>query len=123
MTTPRLRAQLHTCGHCHALVILALDAPTAALTIRADPLPLDAHAELAARLAGRTTYDLIPAGHHHEIAERDQYRIRHRHHPVLAAHQCPGPIPATAHSPSAEPPAAGQLTIDDQEEPDDRPPY
>ena len=93
---PTTRARLTACPRCHAAVIRALDAPIAALDIRLDPVPLDIHAELAARLSGRSTYDLIPAAFHQEIEYRDPARIRKREYPVLAAHRCPGPIPATA---------------------------
>ncbi|WP_152471670.1 hypothetical protein [Nocardiopsis gilva] len=96
MTTARLRAQLDVCARCRAVVVLALDAPLAALTVRLDPVSLDPAQELHARLAGRLTYDLFPAGQHQEVAERDQFRIRQRHHHVLAAHECPGPIPELA---------------------------
>lgn len=102
MTTARLRAQTTACGWCDSAVILALDAPIAARTVRLDPAPLDAHQELAARTSGRLTYDLIPAGGHREVVERDEYRIRRREHPVLAAHACPGPVPAAALAELAE---------------------
>ncbi|WP_157745330.1 hypothetical protein [Nocardiopsis gilva] len=41
MTTARLRAQLDVCARCRAVVVLALDAPLAALTVRLDPVSLD----------------------------------------------------------------------------------
>ena len=93
---PTRRARLTTCPRCHAAVIRALDAPVAALDVRLDPVPLDIRAELAALISGRLTYDLIPAGFGQEIEYRDEMRIRKRNYPVLAEHQCPGPIPATA---------------------------
>lgn len=102
MPTPRRYAQLDVCHRCESHVILALDAPVMALTVRLDPVPLDAHAELSARLDGRWTYDLIDTGRRRELAYRDEHRILDRDHPVLATHRCPGPIPAT--TPIHEPP-------------------
>lgn len=93
---PTRKARLTACAHCRAAVIRALDSHIAALDVRLDPLPLDIRAELAARISGRLTYDLLPAGFHKEIEYRDEKRIRKREFTVLAEHRCPGPIPATA---------------------------
>lgn len=111
-----LHATLTSCPRCHSLVIHALDAPVAAFDVRLDPLPLTETQELAALLTGRITYDLIPIGGHHEIALRDQWRIRTRKYPVLATHQCPGPIPATAA-------AIAHNTTTKAEQHNDRPPF
>lgn len=90
-----LHAVLTSCPRCACALIHALDAPVAAFEVRLDPEPLNQIEELTALLAGRMTYDLIPVWGHHEIAHRDQWRIRNRKYPVLATHQCPGRIPAT----------------------------
>ncbi|GLY81857.1 hypothetical protein [Actinoallomurus iriomotensis] len=90
-----LQAVLVACGRCRCAVIHALDAPVCAFEVRLDPEPLTEIEELQALMSGRMTYDLIRVGHHHEIAYRDQWRIRKRKYPVLVTHQCPGRIPAT----------------------------
>jgi hypothetical protein len=90
-----LHAAIVGCPRCRCLVIHALDAPVAAFDVRLDPEPLTEIGELTALLSGRMTYDLIPVWGHHELAYRDQWRMRHRKHPVLATHRCPGRIPAT----------------------------
>lgn len=95
MKAASIRARLDTCPHCHAAIIVGLDGHLAALAVRADPLPLDPHGELAARLAGRMTYDLVRTSGRQELSPRD-YDLTHRPHPVVAAHTCPGPVPATA---------------------------
>lgn len=93
---PSTRARLTACPRCRAAVIRALDSHIAGLDVRLDPVPLNIHAELTARISGRLTYDLLQAGFGHEIAYRDEMRIRKHEHPVLAEHRCPGPIPAGA---------------------------
>lgn len=90
-----LHAVLAGCPRCHCALIHALDAPVAALDVHLDPEPLTEIEELQAVLSGRMTYDLIPVWGHHEIAYRDQWRIRKRKYSVLATHRCPGRIPAT----------------------------
>ncbi|MDN3356061.1 hypothetical protein [Actinomadura sp. DC4] len=91
-----LHAVLAGCPRCRCLVIRALDEAVCAFDVRLDPEPLAEIGELNALLAGRMSYDLIPIAGHHEIAARDQWRIRNRKYPVLATHRCPGRIPATA---------------------------
>lgn len=90
-----LHATLVGCPRCRCLVIRALDAPVCAFDIRLDPEPLTQLEELTALLSGRMTYDLIHIAGHHEIAYRDQWRMKSRRNPVLATHRCPGRIPAT----------------------------
>ncbi|MGH3381871.1 MAG: hypothetical protein ACRDP6_44800 [Actinoallomurus sp.] len=89
-----LHAVITACARCRCVLIHALDAPVAAFEIRLDPEPLTEIGELTALLSGQTTYDLIPVWGHHEIAYRDQWRMRKRKYPVLATHRCPGRIPA-----------------------------
>lgn len=104
MKAASIRARLDTCPRCDAAVIVGLDSHIAALPAVVDPLPLDPHAELDARLAGRMTYDLIRVSGRQELSPRD-YDLTHRPHPVVATHTCPGPIPASAiPTPPAEKP-------------------
>lgn len=78
------------CLRCGRLQLVGLDE---GLAYRVEPVPLHAHAELAARIAGRSTYAVI-AG---RLAYRDQDRItgdRHRGRPpVFATHSCARPTP------------------------------
>lgn len=91
---PRLSTRPHptVCPRCRALILVALDSPVAGIPVRLDPVPLDAEQELAARLAGRATYDLTGRARV-EVAYRDEYAITRRDWPVLATHTCPGPVP------------------------------
>lgn len=105
MKAPTIHARLDTCPRCDAAIIVALDHHTAALTVRADPAPLDAEAELAARLSGRLTYNVLGRDDL-QLHLRDSEHMASRTHPVVAAHTCPGPIPATAIPPAPVPAAA-----------------
>ncbi|WP_017616369.1 hypothetical protein [Nocardiopsis salina] len=95
MKAATIHARLDTCPRCEAAVIVALDHHTAALTVRADPLPLGAEAELHARLSGRLTYNVL-GRKDLQLHLRDTEHMTSRPHPVVATHTCPGPIPATA---------------------------
>lgn len=88
----RIRPQLQRCHRCNAAIIHALDAPVAGIPVRLDPVPLDAEQELAARLAGRATYNLTGISRM-AVVYRDADTITRRTWPVLADHACPGPIP------------------------------
>ncbi|MEV2274056.1 hypothetical protein AB0I72_00590 [Nocardiopsis sp. NPDC049922] len=120
MKAPKVRARLDTCPRCSAAIIVALDAAVAGLPVHADPLPLDGPAELQARLEGRTTYNVV--GHARvgqALVERIPELIKHRRHPVVATHRCPGPVPATAIPPPRQTgPAEPNLFT-----PEDEPPY
>jgi hypothetical protein len=78
------------CPRCGRLQLIGHDE---GLRYRVEPVPLHAHAELAARLAGRRTYAVI-AG---QLALRDQDRItgdrRRGRPPVIATHSCARPTP------------------------------
>jgi len=91
---PRLTVHPHptTCHRCRALILAALDSPVAGIPVRLDPVPLDAEQELAARLAGRATYNLTGISRM-AVVYRDADTITRRTWPVLADHVCPGPIP------------------------------
>ena len=89
------RARWDPCPICHAWTIRALDAETAAIDTRLDPPPLNPTQELAALLTGHRTYEIFPTAGRHEIAHRDQWRIKNNHgHPIYPTHKCPGIIPA-----------------------------
>ena len=113
MRAPRIQARLEACPRCDSAVILALDSAIAAIPVRADPVPLDAEAELQALLEGRTTYTLhiqTWTGRR-TISTRLPEDMPRRDRPVIADHRCPGPIPATAIPPPPPDP-------DDHREPD-----
>ncbi|WP_017612098.1 hypothetical protein [Nocardiopsis salina] len=110
MRAATIHARLDTCPRCGAAIIVALDHHTAALTVRADPLPLDAETELHARLSGRLTYNVLGRDDL-QLHLRDTEHMASRGHPVVATHECPGPIPATA-IPSAPVPAANPAEPD-----------
>lgn len=95
MRAATIHARLDTCPRCDAAIIVALDHHTAALTVRADPAPLDAENELHARLQGRLTYNVL-GRNDLQLHLRDTEHMASRPHPVVAAHTCPGPIPSTA---------------------------
>lgn len=83
------RTQL--CPRCQQPVLRALVGHVAALDVRADPQPLDAREELAARLQGRMTYCLrlhphLPA----RLLNRGTEHIRAGRctHLVIADHHC-----------------------------------
>ncbi|WP_116248185.1 hypothetical protein [Nocardiopsis sp. FIRDI 009] len=108
MRTPRVRACLDVCASCESAVIVALDAAVAGIPVRADPITLDGPSELRARLEGRMTYNLV--GHPVNgrfLVERIPELVRHRRHPVVAAHRCPGPVPVTAIPPPTDIRSAG----------------
>ncbi|MFP3968615.1 hypothetical protein SMC26_40395 [Actinomadura fulvescens] len=103
----------HRCPRCGAAILRGYDAEIAAILAVVDPLPIEDQAdELAAILAGRTTYDLIGM-RDKALNPRDEYRIAHRRHTILAAHRCPGPVPGDAldHTPPE------QFAPDDAEPP------
>lgn len=110
---PRLSVHPHptVCHRCRALILAALDSPVAGIPVRVDPVPLDAEQELAARLAGRATYNLTGISRM-AVVYRDADTITRRTWPVLADHVCPGPIPGDLLDNPAPAP-----------EPGDAPPY
>ncbi|WP_017602179.1 hypothetical protein [Nocardiopsis lucentensis] len=120
MRTPRVRARLDVCASCGSAVIVALDSAVAGIPVRADPLTLDEPSELRARVEGRMTYNLV--GHPvsgRALVERIPELVVHRRHPVVAAHRCPGPVPATAIPQPMDIPSAGG----DSSSGDDIPPF
>src|SRR6478672_8013207 len=97
------RAQTLPCPRCGATTIRALTASPGAYEAITDPVPLTAMTEAAALLKGKLTYDLVgDVTGYWQLIRRDQHRIKHRDHPVLATHQCPGPIPWTPPRPPVE---------------------
>lgn len=79
-------AQIAPCTDCSRHLIVAI---VAGWTIYTDLDALTIHAEIAALLTGRFTYDLAPKGNSRYLIHRDIYRIRRREYPVLANHACP----------------------------------
>lgn len=83
ITTP---ARAATCNACGSTVIHAV---TGGLTTITDTTPLSVNEEIAAILAGRSTFDLQTAGNQLYLEWRDVTRIRAgRNYPVLAIHGC-----------------------------------
>lgn len=107
---PRLSVHPHptVCHRCRALILAALDSPVAGIPVRLDPVPLDAEQELAARLAGRATYNLTGISRM-AVVYRDADTITRRTWPVLADHVCPGPIPGDLLDNPAPAPAPGDV--------------
>lgn len=100
-------AKLATCSRCGALTLTAI---TGGLTTVIDPCPLEIAQEIAALMAGKATFDLVPVGCRLFIEWRDITRMRApRLHAVVTVHQCAGatqkpvPVPAAAPPPD-EPP-------------------
>lgn len=82
--------QALACRRCGAPLLAALDGPIASIPVRCDPVVLTPPDELAALLAGRMTYELIPSG---TTAQRIRWRspevIRGATgYPVFAEHVC-----------------------------------
>ncbi len=114
ITTPPMCAPCPRCGR------LELTGHAEGLSYRADPVPLTAHAELAARIAGRRTYALI-AG---QLAYRNPSRIAGDHRgrpPVFADHRCQQP-PAPGHIDTAHLTATTRLITKASPTPDRPPP-
>jgi hypothetical protein len=85
-------ARYQPCPHCGRHTLIALDEGA---TVRADPEPLTLHQEIAARLQGKTTYDVLLYGFPRRMypTARNLIRIRApRHYAVIADHRC---IPGT----------------------------
>jgi len=94
--------RVEPCPTCRRTVLRAL---VDGCDIRADPVPLDIHAELAAKLARRWTFDVrrtwvgstttrLHLRYPHHMANRD--------HPIVAAHHCPGPAPPPPDEPEPD---------------------
>lgn len=92
----------HDCG---AHVLVGLDADRCALTARVEPYPLTALGEVEALRAGRWTYRLLRGA----LDRRDRWNIPGHpptpEVPVLAAHVCGQPLPATWLAPPPPRPA------------------
>ena len=108
------RAVVRTCVTCRATILTGLDADTAALTVRVDPIPLSPLGEALARVDGRPTYWLHRDGGRLVLDLRDAWNIHARPagtrlgEDILRAHQCgsppvAGPLEAETQHPSARP--------------------
>lgn len=92
------------CRTCHAQVVRGLDADVAAITVTADPQPIDQLGEALALLSGRGTWSLLQRDGHWSLSPRDQWRIAaQKPATVLAEHRCGSP-PLPAGSPLPAPP-------------------
>lgn len=79
-----------TCQHCHCPVLTAWAGRVAALRVIADPEPIDATAEILARLQGRLTWFLITSSLGvRRIAWRNPTFAPFDKHPVITDHACP----------------------------------
>ena len=79
-----------TCPHCHCPVLTAWAGRVAALRVVADPNPVDATAEILARLQGRLTWFLVTSSLGvRRITWRNPGFASHATHPVIADHTCP----------------------------------
>ncbi|WP_069625364.1 hypothetical protein [Streptomyces niveus] len=79
-----------TCPRCRSPVLTAWAGRVAALRVVADPEPIDATAEILARLNGRLTWFLITSSLGvHRITWRNPTFTPHAKHPVIADHVCP----------------------------------
>lgn len=91
------------CHRCHAQVVRGLDADVAAISVTADPQPIDQLGEALALLAGRSSYSLLRRDSAWSLSPRDEYRIRAgKPATVLAEHRCGSP-PLPAGPPLPEP--------------------
>lgn len=82
-------ARLTKCHGCGRHILAAIDG---GLTVAADPGNIPLNAEIAARLAGRSAYDVITIGMRVYLAYRDMFRISVQRGTVVADHGC-GAIP------------------------------
>lgn len=85
------RARIQLCPWCRQPVLRALVGHVAALSVRADPVPLNAEQEFAARLQGRWTYCLrIHPALKPRLIDRSPEHIRtgRCRHLVVADHHC-----------------------------------
>lgn len=97
------RPKLQHCGWCHSPVLVALVGNPCGITVRADPKPVDAEQELAARLAGRDTYCLRVQRHLElRLLNRSPDHIAGGNctHWVIAEHHCTQRNSTPAHAES-----------------------
>ena len=91
--TMQTAARLQPCPACRRHTLFAI---TDGLRIRADPEPLGIHAEIAARLQQRETYDVITWGQPRRLYLEFRNLLRvmaGRRYPVVAAHYPCGHLP------------------------------
>lgn len=90
------RLSASRCRQCHAQVVRGLDADVAAVTVVADPQPVDQLGEALALMSGRGTWQLLHRDGGWSLSPRDQWRIAAgKPATVLAEHRCGSPpLPA-----------------------------
>ena len=81
-------AQITACTRCGQKTLTAI---TGGLTTTIDPGPLTIAQEIAARITGKPTFDLVPSGAALYVEWRDITRVKApRVYAVAAIHQCKG---------------------------------
>lgn len=91
------KASLGPCPSCRQPVLTGVDADMVGIPVTVDPTPLTPQEELAATMAGRTTYSLRISPDRAEIDDRDRYAICKPHptgRPIVPAHQCGARFPS-----------------------------
>lgn len=89
-----LRVQVSKCPGCGRSVLRGLDSRTAAVTVTADPAPIDATGQVLALLHGLSTYRLVPhegsSSYGRRLSPRRSWHIAHDdgRHPVVSSHDC-----------------------------------
>lgn len=84
--TSRRAAKSETCSRCGAELLVGPDDDACAVTARVDPAPATLIEEVAARLAGRSSCELI----HGRLYHRDEITIHagRDEYPILLDHKC-----------------------------------
>ena len=101
-------ARLAPCGRCRRHILTAV---TGGLARRADPVNLDAAAEITARLSGRDIYECLIYGLPRRLylEYRDITRVKAgRPNAVVASHECPPGKPGPAGTEITAPIRKGQ---------------
>lgn len=86
IATSRRAARTEPCPRCGTDTLVGPDDDTCALTTRVDPTPTSLLEEVAARLTGRHSCELI----HGRLHYRDEITIhaRRNQYPILLDHKC-----------------------------------
>lgn len=87
-TGPTGKLRIQTCPVCQRPVLRAL---VEGRDVRADPVPLDVRAELAVKLRGEWTFDIVrtwPGASTTRLCLRFAHHMAHRRYPVVGIHQC-----------------------------------
>lgn len=103
-------AHWERCRNCRQIILEGLDADIAALTVQADPTPINPRQETACHLTARPTYTVTMTSRRIELDRRDQWSIGEPSpsFPILPAHKCGARFPGFL-----LPPARTQGATDD----------